>query len=1010
MRLILFFSVLFYFDFSACIAAYFQQEVNYSIHVTLNDKLHELSADETIHYKNNSGDTLNELYFHIWPEAYRNKNTQLAKQLILLGSDVMMATNEKGLGGIDSLDFHVNGERVTWNALEEAIDICKIKLNKPLFPGDSILIYTPFRIKIPDASLSRLGHDGQAYYITQWYPKPAVYDKNGWNYFSYLDKGEYYGEFGKFDVSITLPDNYFIAATGMMVDGDSELKRLNERDSITRLKKSFYEKDITPPSSSNLKTIRFSQDRIHDFAWFADKRWHVLKDSIRLKESGKVVTLWSFFNNKEGEFWLKSPEYMRKGIEFHSERIGDYPYNHFTSVDVGNAAGSGMEYPMITAIGNYGDPFQLELTIVHEIGHNWFYGILGTNERCHPWMDEGLTNFYETWYVYVNYANDSSYQEEESYIKINNHTFKRKINHRKRQYLSYLGIARTNTDQSPDQCIDEFKITNYHSNVYHKTTISFDYLKSYLGDSLFNTCMRQFFKKWKYKHPEPEDLKRVFEEVSGKKLDWIFNDLLDDNLKLDYKVQNIKKISNDSVEVKIRNTGDIRGPFPLYELKNDSVLSTSWHEGFTGQHKFTLACTNCTEYAIDKEKRLPELFEENNSIRLKGLFKKTERLKFSTGIKEYNPDYTDIYFIPVIGWNNYDEFLPGMVFHNISLYEKKVEYRLMPLYSTGTSNISGGGDIKFNFYRKHSRINRVSFQSGISNYAFGNDSYENASTNVNYSGKLQYTKIDTRITASVFGKIRKHNIQNEITLRNVIIDRDIPYHIYYSETNKQFVYWQAIYFRKNQNPLNSFTQKFEVTYNKDIFNLMGETVNFFNYGKAKKGFELRIYAGYSSLSSSGSSGVDYRMSLSGKTGERDYLFDEVFLGRTEENGILSQQFRNDYAGFKSPTSFYRLAEQWMAGINASTTLPGLLPFRLFANIGSFDGADENETYGNISWEMGIDLPLIKNTFTIYFPFAYSDDIKYALDEQEISAAERIRFELRFNMLNPLEQIKKVYNR
>ena len=360
---------------------------------------------------------------------------------------------------IDSLEFRVNGEKVKWYTPEDTIDICRIILNKPLNPGDSISISTPFHVKIPSASISRLGHTDQAYFITQWFPKPAVFDENGWNYFPYLDQGEYYSEFGKFDVYITLPENYLLAATGEMVDGEKEKEWLAINDSITRTIKFFPDSDSTPKSSKIFKTIHFSQDKIHDFAWFADKRWHVLKNKTISIGSGKIITTWAFFNNSEANFWLKAPEYIQDAIHYYSNWVGEYPYDDVTAVDVGNAFGNGMEYPMITAIGNYGDQFELETTIVHEVGHNWFYGILGSNEHCHPWMDEGINNFYETRYVYTKHKNDSLLQEENSIVtKYDLNRKTNTINHRKKQYYGYLSGARNNTDQQPDLCSDEISI------------------------------------------------------------------------------------------------------------------------------------------------------------------------------------------------------------------------------------------------------------------------------------------------------------------------------------------------------------------------------------------------------------------------------------------------------------------------------------------------------------------------------------------------------------------------
>jgi hypothetical protein len=145
---------------------------------------------------------------HLWPNAYKNKNTALAKQLARDRNFVLYSTLKEDKGFIDSLDFKVNNEKVNWELDAQNIDIGILYLKQPLQPGQSITITTPFRVKLPSGSISRLGHIGQSYQITQWYPKPAVYDRNGWHAMPYLTQGEFYSEYGSFDVSITLPKNY----------------------------------------------------------------------------------------------------------------------------------------------------------------------------------------------------------------------------------------------------------------------------------------------------------------------------------------------------------------------------------------------------------------------------------------------------------------------------------------------------------------------------------------------------------------------------------------------------------------------------------------------------------------------------------------------------------------------------------------------------------------------------------------------------------------------------------
>ena len=199
---------------AAAQADYFQQTVDHQIAVALDDAEHTLRGDIATRYTNNSGDTLDFLWIHLWPNAYKNGQTALAQQKFRQGEMFMFWALQRDLGGIDSLDFAVDGVAAEWSYHPQHIDIAKLSLPQPLAPGESLEYATPFRVKLPSGKISRLGHIGESYQITQWYPKPAVYDRDGWHEMPYLNQGEFYSEFGSFDVKITLPKNYVVGATG----------------------------------------------------------------------------------------------------------------------------------------------------------------------------------------------------------------------------------------------------------------------------------------------------------------------------------------------------------------------------------------------------------------------------------------------------------------------------------------------------------------------------------------------------------------------------------------------------------------------------------------------------------------------------------------------------------------------------------------------------------------------------------------------------------------------------
>jgi hypothetical protein len=339
---------------------------------------------------------------HVWPNAFKNNKSSFAKQKLEDKNTKFEYSKNSERGYMDSLQFLVNGFPVQVISNEEFPDIIKLILPTSLQPKDSIIITTPFRVKLP-YTFSRIGHVEQSYQISQWYPKPAVFDQKGWHPIPYLDQGEFYAEYATYDVHITLPQNYVVGATGEL-QNQSEVQFLDSLSTATSLMKEYSSKDTFPPSSKILKTLHYKQSNVHDFAWFADKRFHVLTSEVELPQSKRKVKTYVMFTNKYAKYWKDASSYINDAVYYYSLWNGDYPYNYCTAVDGALSAGGGMEYPMITVIGEVGSAKTLDRVIAHEVGHNWFYGILGSNERVHPWMDEGVNSFYETRYMRRKYS------------------------------------------------------------------------------------------------------------------------------------------------------------------------------------------------------------------------------------------------------------------------------------------------------------------------------------------------------------------------------------------------------------------------------------------------------------------------------------------------------------------------------------------------------------------------------------------------------------------------------
>ncbi len=486
---------------------YWQQQVNYTIDVSLDDKEHSLDGYEKIEYTNNSPDTLHFIWFHCWPNAYKNDKTAFTDQSLENGSTKFYFSSKEEKGYLNKLDFKVNNITAATEDHPQHIDIIKLILPSPLPPGQKITISTPFHVRLP-FNFSRGGHDGQGYQATQWYPKPAVYDKNGWHPMTYLDQGEFYSEFGNFDVRITVPKNYAVAATGELQDPEEKVW-LRSRSSFTWEPVKQKEKNqsgqyktsyqMFPESDKETKTVQYRQNNVHDFAWFADKRFIVAQDTCLLS-SGRVIGVFTYYTPSEKETWNSSVQFAKRAIRFYSKMIGEYPYATLSVVQGPESFGGGMEYPGITIISPEKDKKALDLVMAHEIGHNWFYSILGSQERKHPWMDEGMNSYYEARYEELHYGER---------VKLDQLLFETQAVEKK--------------DQPIETPSENFSAVNYGLVAYYKTAEWMRYLETQLGTEAFNKAMQEYFRRWQFKHPMPEDFRKVMEESSGRSLDAEFS-------------------------------------------------------------------------------------------------------------------------------------------------------------------------------------------------------------------------------------------------------------------------------------------------------------------------------------------------------------------------------------------------------------------------------------------------------------------------------------------------------
>ena len=475
---------------------YWQQRADYDIAVTLDTTARSIQGRETITYTNNSPDTLTFIWLQLDQNLYRQGSIGSA-----INADEARWSSRGFLGGFEIRNLTVNGKAAVPTVDDTRM---RVKLAQPLAPhGGRVAIAMEFGFQVPDHGSDRMGRDGQLYQIAQWYPRVAVYDDIvGWNTDPYAGQGEFFLEYGDFDFAVTAPAGFTLAGSGTLQNA-SEVLSASQRSRLAEAARSekvvaviAAGEDAATPRAGT-KTWRFRAQNVRDVAWAAapDFRW----DAV----SWNGILLQSFYEfAKAKEPWLRGAEWTRWSIRFYSQMVHPYPYPQATSV-----AGpvGGMEYPMLVFVA-YGessaDTAEVFSTIDHEQGHEWFPMLVGSNERRYGWMDEGVN-------TYINAFSHEAYDHDSLVWK---------------EYLSDWKQMVGNGTQVPLMTpADRVPASSYGGVAYDKPAVVMLALRDHVvGRATFDEALKEYARRWAFKHPTPADFFRTVENVSGHDLAWFW--------------------------------------------------------------------------------------------------------------------------------------------------------------------------------------------------------------------------------------------------------------------------------------------------------------------------------------------------------------------------------------------------------------------------------------------------------------------------------------------------------
>ena len=667
---------------------YWQQDVHYIIKANIDETKDIIDANQKLIYWNNSPDTLQYVYFHLYQNAFIPGSYCSELYLQNNSKPKYGKYEKKGLGTIIE-DLTVSGKQVK---TELDNTILKVYLNQPLISGDSITFEMNFKTYFDIGNMRRrmkkFNSFGNTHYDgVLWYPRISVYDKKfGWTTDQHLGK-EFYGDFGTWDVELTFSSNYIVEATGALQNKKEVMPdNLREKLDIKNFANKVWNSKpsiIIPYDSLSRKTWIYHAENVHDFAFTADPSYRI----------GEVewngIKAISMVQEPHASKWQNAAQFAADVIKVFSEDIGMYTYHKVIVAD----ARDGMEYPMITLDGGK-DPSYRGL-LAHEIGHQWFYAQVGSNETYRAALDEGFTQFLTSWALN---KIDGEYLASEKTGNIYKDKYKKDVKAiDSRVYYSYLRDATKFNDPRLNTHSHDFESALGHGggyrHVYYKTAAMLYNLEYVLGKELFLKSLQHYFQKWKIAHPYFSDFREAIIEYTKVDLNWFFDQWLETEKSIDYSIKNVKNLGQDKFEIEFERKRGMQMPidFSIYSndgkeykfhipnqwfiKKTDATILEKWHAwgkifpNYKTQVKIPSGIKNII---IDPSYRLADSYMLNNSKKIPVEIEFDSKIWNLPNWRKYNLRYR-----PDIWWNSYDGIKAGLHFNGDYLrYHHKIKANL----------------------------------------------------------------------------------------------------------------------------------------------------------------------------------------------------------------------------------------------------------------------------------------------------------------------------------------------
>ncbi|MCX2719682.1 metalloprotease [Lentiprolixibacter aurantiacus] len=918
------------FAFLVCIcllqSSYLKAQHDNTLKATLERGTSTVNIQQEFTYKNSSADTLSVLYFNDWAHAYSDKNTALARRFAEDFKKALHLAKDSNRGSTEVLSMLDEDFRsLTWKRKEGQIDLIRIELNEPIPPGGEQRFIFTYTVKLPPNRYTPFGYGADGgFYLKDWYLTPAVYDGE-WHLYSNKNLEDLYTDNTDTNIFFTYPAGLDMGTN-------------------------FNEVNIMPFPDKNYATLSGVNRKSCDI--ILNAQWEFIKHV-----TSNLVVATDIRSNKYDN--ISQGVSINRITDFITENLGKFPYEQLlvSEIDFNKNPLYGLSQ-LPSFVRPYKEQFQFELKFLKTALRSYMRETIFVDPRKEQWLTDALVNYMMIKYVDTFYPDQKLLGKLSSIWGVRNYHLAEMGFNEQYAFFNML-TARKNLDQAlttPNDSLIKFnqKIANTY-----KAGLGLAYLADYLGNTVVDKSVSEFYEEYSLKQVSPLDFIRILEQNTEKDISWFYDTYVSSDKRIDFKISNVVK-AQDSLYVTIKNKTGTNVPISLFGIRNDTVVSEYWLTNIEDEREFALPRNTENRLVLNYDQKIPEFNQRDNWKTLKGWFSSNKKLKLQFFKDSEDPYYNQIFYMPVANFNVYDGLSPGIRFTNKTLLERPFIYDFSPSYAMREKSMVGFAKLNYRQYLQKSGLYVINYAMRASTAHF--------QTNSRYSTITPSVGIGWRPADLIANK------RSSLVFRYVNVFRDIDPSLDL-QTDPDYSVFNLRFNSINNGIIDYFSWFADAQHSAD-FTKLALNMEYRKLFQNNTQVNLRFFAGKFIRNQTNSDFFSFALDR-----PTDYLFDYNYLGRSEDSGITSQQIIIAEGGFKSQLE-NPFANDWIVTTNASFNLWKWI--ELYGDAGFIKNKNTNSRF---VYDSGIRLNLVTDYFELYFPLYSNNGWEIGQPNYE----ERIRF-------------------